>query len=184
MAANKFKSGFLSILFGVDKKETACTWNVQEGPGRIRGLLTADKQAGMVEIQSGEVSKTYISCPEDSETSLNVALPCLTLIVKNIGGRFLLEVTIVDDKHVRRRFRASNFQEKTRVKPLLCTMPLRLDSGWNKIQFQLAEFTKTAFGTGYLNTARIKVHANCVLRRVFFSADWYSDNELPVNYRL
>ena len=57
---------------------------------------------------------------------------------------------VLDDKNVRRRFRASNYQSTTRwasrdskvtncyfrVKPFICTMPMRLDDGWNQIQVQ------------------------------------------------
>jgi len=48
---------------------------------------------------------------------------------------FTFEVQVLDDKNVRRRFRASNYQSTTRVKPFICTMPMRLDEGWNQIQF-------------------------------------------------
>ena len=41
---------------------------------------------------------------------------------------------VLDDKNVKRRFRASNYQSSTRVKPFICTMPMRLDDGWNQIQ--------------------------------------------------
>lgn len=64
---------------------------------------------------------------------------------------------IVDDKNVRRRFRASNYQSTTRVKPFICTMPLRLDDGWNQIQFNLADFTRRAYGTNYVETLRVQV---------------------------
>ena len=47
---------------------------------------------------------------------------------------FTFEVQVLDDKNVRRRFRASNYQSTTRVKPFICTMPMRLDEGWNQIQ--------------------------------------------------
>lgn len=66
--------------------------------------------------------------------------------VKNLKRYFTFEVTIMDDKQVRRRFRASNYQSETRVKDSICTMPMRLDDGWNQIQFNLAEFTKRAYG--------------------------------------
>ena len=55
------------------------------------------------------------------------------------GGSLFLTVLffflqVLDDKNVRRRFRASNYQSNTRVKPFICTMPMRLDDGWNQIQ--------------------------------------------------
>ena len=61
---------------------------------------------------------------------------------------------VLDDKNVRRRFRASNYQSTTRVKPFICTMPMRLDEGWNQIQFNLSDFTRRAYGTNYIETLR------------------------------
>jgi hypothetical protein len=37
-------------------------------------------------------------------------------------------------------------QSTTRVKPFITTMPMRLDEGWNQIQFNLADFTRRAYG--------------------------------------
>jgi hypothetical protein len=92
---------------------------------------------------------------------------------------------VLDDKNVRRRFRASNYQSATRVKPFICTMPMRLDDGWNQIQvggtlataaaasaspltslllaaiqFNLSDFTRRAYGTNYIETLRVQVGAD------------------------
>ena len=67
---------------------------------------------------------------------------------------------MLDDKNVRRRFRASNYQSTTRVKPFICTMPMRLDEGWNQIQFNLSDFTRRAYGTNYIETLRVQIHAS------------------------
>ena len=82
---------------------------------------------------------------------------------------FTFEVQVLDDKNVRRRFRASNYQSTTRVKPFICTMPMRLDEGWNQIQFNLSDFTRRAYGTNYIETLRVQIHANCRIRRIYFS---------------
>jgi hypothetical protein len=79
---------------------------------------------------------------------------------------FTFEVQVLDDKNVRRRFRASNYQSTTRVKPFICTMPMRLDEGWNQIQFNLSDFTRRAYGTNYIETLRVQIHANCRIRRL------------------
>lgn len=73
---------------------------------------------------------------------------------------YFLMFKILDDKNVKRRFRASNYQSNTRVKPFICTMPMRLDEGWNQIQFNLADFTKRAYGTNYVETLRVQVSEN------------------------
>ena len=48
----------------------------------------------------------------------------------------------------------------------------------------LGDFTKRAYGTGYQETQRVKIHANCRVRRVFFSDKLYSQDELPTDFKL
>ena len=45
------------------------------------------------------------------------------------------------------------------MKPFICTMPMRLDDGWNQIQFNLSDFTRRAYGTNYIETLRVQVSA-------------------------
>ena len=97
---------------------------------------------------------------------------------------FTFEVQVLDDKGVRRRFRASNYQSTTRVKPFICTMPMRLDEGWNQIQFNLSDFTRRAYGTNYIETLRVQIHANCRIRRIYFSDRLYTEDELPPEFKL
>merc|ERR1719443_747784 len=108
------------------------------------------------------VSTNYITCPADPNKTLGIKLPFLVMIIKNLKKYFTFEVMVLDDKNVRRRFRASNYQSTTRVKPFICTMPMRLDEGWNQVQF----------------------HANCRIRRIYFSDRLYSEEELPPEFKL
>eukprot|EP00419_Tripos_fusus_P090921 CAMPEP_0172872358 /NCGR_PEP_ID=MMETSP1075-20121228/92593_1 /TAXON_ID=2916 /ORGANISM="Ceratium fusus, Strain PA161109" /LENGTH=219 /DNA_ID=CAMNT_0013722681 /DNA_START=238 /DNA_END=894 /DNA_ORIENTATION=- len=130
------------------------------------------------------VSTTYITCPADPSKTLGIKLPFLVMIIKNLKKYFTFEVTVLDDKEVRRRFRASNYQSTTRVKPFICTMPMRLDEGWNQIQFNLSDFTRRAYGTNYIETLRVQLHANCRIRRIYFSDRLYSEEELPQEFKL
>merc|ERR1719375_714041 len=107
------------------------------------------------------VSTNFVSCPADPKRTLGIKLPFLVMIIKNLKKYFTFEVQVLDDKNVRRRFRASNYQSTTRVKPFICTMPMRLDEGWNQIQFNLSDFTRRAYGTNYIETLRVQIHANC-----------------------
>merc|ERR1711978_822502 len=66
----------------------------------------------------------------------------------------------------------------------ICTMPMRLDDGWNQIQFNLSDFTRRAYGTNYIETLRVQIHANCRIRRVYFSDRLYSEDELPAEFKL
>eukprot|EP00291_Cryptomonas_curvata_P004296 CAMPEP_0172180580 /NCGR_PEP_ID=MMETSP1050-20130122/17319_1 /TAXON_ID=233186 /ORGANISM="Cryptomonas curvata, Strain CCAP979/52" /LENGTH=280 /DNA_ID=CAMNT_0012853723 /DNA_START=308 /DNA_END=1147 /DNA_ORIENTATION=- len=130
------------------------------------------------------VSTNFITCPADPQKTLGIKLPFLVMIIKNLKKYFTFEVQVLDDKNVRRRFRASNYQSTTRVKPFICTMPMRLDEGWNQIQFNLSDFTRRAYGTNYIETLRVQIHANCRIRRIYFSDRLYSEDELPPEFKL
>jgi len=36
-------------------------------------------------------------------------------------------------------------------------------------QFNLSDFTRRAYGTNYIETLRVQIHANCRIRRIYFS---------------
>src|SRR5687768_16876466 len=63
-------------------------------------------------------------------------------------------------------------------------MPMRLDEGWNQIQFNLSDFTRRAYTTNYIETLRVQIHANCRIRRIYFSDRLYSEEELPPEFKL
>lgn len=159
-------------------------WDKEVVNGQIKRIQDEDIQSNVLEIVGSNVQTTYITCPADLSATLGIKLPFLVLIVKDLKKYFTFEIQILDDKNVRRRFRASNFQAVTRVKPFICTMPLRLDEGWNQIQLNLADYTRRAYGTNYVETLRVQVHAKCRLRRIYFADRLYSEEELPPEFKL
>lgn len=61
---------------------------------------------------------------------------------------------------------------------------MRLDPGWNQIVFDLADYVKRAYGTNYVETTRVTIHANCRLRRIYFTDRLYAEEELPAEFKL
>ncbi|CAG8469740.1 6494_t:CDS:2 [Cetraspora pellucida] len=150
----------------------------------VSRVTDEDIHSIVIEVVSPNVATTYITCPAQLNRTLGIKLPILVLIVKNLKKYFTFEVQVMDDKNVKRRFRASNFQAVTRVKPYICTMPMRLDEGWNQVQFNLADFTRRAYSTNYVETLRVQIHANCRLRRIYFADRVYAEEELPPEMKL
>ncbi|KAG0212102.1 hypothetical protein BGX28_006863 [Mortierella sp. GBA30] len=138
----------------------------------------------VLEILSTNLPSTFITTPSLATRTLGIKLPFVVFLIKNLGKYWSFEVTVQDDLGEKRRFRASNFQTTTRVKPFITTMPLRMDPGWNQIQLNLADYTKRAYGTTYVETQRITIHANCRIRRIYFSDRLVPENELPAEFKL
>ncbi|ORZ14488.1 UPF0468 protein CG5343-like protein [Absidia repens] len=158
---------------------------------RIERVQDSMISSSVIELVSNNIASTYITCPplKSSSTrgtslSLGIKLPYLVFIVKNLDQYVSFEVQVVDDKQQTRRFRCSNYQLETRVKPIITTMPLRLEPGWNQMVFDLADLVKRAYATTYLETARVTVHANCRLRRIYFADRLCSEDELPPEFKL
>ncbi|RZB81758.1 Cilia- and flagella-associated protein 20 isoform A, partial [Glycine soja] len=156
---NTFQSGFLSILYSLGSKPLQI-WDKEVVNAHVKRPQDEDIQSNVLEIIGSNIQSTYITCPADPAATLGIKLPFLVLIVKNLKKYFTFEIQVLDDKNVRRRFQASNFQ------------------------FNLADFTKRAYGTNYVETLQVQVHANCRLRRIYFSDRLYSEEELPPEFKL
>jgi hypothetical protein len=60
---------------------------------------------------------------------------------------------------------------------------MKLDEGWNQIHFNLTDFTRRAYGTNYLETLRVQIHANCRIRRIYFTDQLLSNKQIPAEYK-
>ena len=45
-------------------------------------------------------------------------------------------------------------------------------------------FLQLFTGTNYIETLRVQIHANCRIRRIYFSDRLYSEEELPPEFKL
>uniref|UniRef100_A0A2A4K5C1 CFA20 domain-containing protein n=1 Tax=Heliothis virescens TaxID=7102 RepID=A0A2A4K5C1_HELVI len=182
MFKNSYQNGLLSIFYSCGANPLAI-WDMEVKNGHIKRLTDSEVNSIVLEIVSTNVATTYISCPKNNQV-LGIKLPFLVMIVKNLKRYFSFEIMILDDKNMRRRFRISNFQSTTKIKPFCTSMPIGLAGGWNQIQFNLADFTRRAYGTQFIETLRVQVHANARLRRIYFSERLYTEEELPQDYKL
>ena len=182
MFRNTFQSGFLSILYAIGSKPLQI-WRKNINNGYVKRITDFEMQSSVIEICGANVSTCFLSCPSNPKQTLGVKMPFLVLLIKYLKKYFTFEVQVIDDKNVKRRFRASNYQSNTRVKPLICTIPMKLDEGWNQIHFNLTDFTRRAYGTNYLETLRVQIHANCRIRRIYFTDQLLSSKSIPDEYR-
>ncbi|CAD5210484.1 unnamed protein product [Bursaphelenchus okinawaensis] len=183
MFHNTFQSGLLSVLYSLGSKPLQL-WDKTARNGHIKRMTDDEIQSLVIEVIGANVSTTYISCPLDPKKTLGIKLPIFVMTLKNLKKYFTFEIQVLDDKGMKRRFRASNYQTTTRIKPFICTMPMRLDDGWNQVQFNLVDFVKRAYGTNYVETLRIQIHANCRIRRIYFADRIYTEEELPPEFKL
>ncbi|XP_044581415.1 RNA polymerase-associated protein LEO1-like [Cotesia glomerata] len=137
-----------------------------------------------VEIAGTNVSTAYIYSPKNQSASLGISHPFIVILLKNMKRYFTMEITILDEDGMHRRFKLSNFQSKTKIRPFSTTMPMGLGCGWNQIQLNMVELVKIAYGTVYRETTRLQINANCRIRRIYFSDRLYGEEDLPEEYRI
>mmetsp|Transcript_160173 Transcript_160173/g.292500 ORF Transcript_160173/g.292500 Transcript_160173/m.292500 type:complete len:303 (+) Transcript_160173:77-985(+) len=183
MFRNSYQAGYFSILYSIGRKPLE-NWAPHVRNGHIKRITDEDINSAALEVCGVNVSTTYVTSPADPKQTLGIRGPVLAMLIKNLSKYFTFEVEILDDQNIKRRFRASNYNTATKVHPFICTMPLHLDRGWNEVQFNLADFVKRAYGTNYIETCRISIHANCRIRRIFFSDHLYIPEEAPAEYRI
>ena len=182
MFRNTFQSGFLSILYAIGAKPLQI-WSQNIHNGYVKRITDFEMQSSVIEICGANVSTCFLSFPYSPMQTLGFKMPFLVLLIKYLKKYFTFEVQVIDDKNVKRRFRASNYQSNTRVKPFICTIPMKLDEGWNQIHFNLTDFTRRAYGTNYIETLRVQIHANCRIRRIYFTDQLLSSKSIPAEYK-
>ncbi|EDV32404.1 uncharacterized protein Dana_GF15822 [Drosophila ananassae] len=183
MFRSAYQKGFLTVLYSVGSSPLN-NWSSYTKNGYIKRIYDEDIKSLVLEIMGSNVSTTFIHCPSECKEQLGIKLPFLVLLIKNMHKYFCFEVKIQDDQRFMRRFRVSNFQSKTSVKPFCTAMPMGMSPGWNQIQFNLADFTRRAYGSNYLETVSLQLHANVRIRRIYFADKLYTEAELPNEYRL
>ncbi|KYN30039.1 hypothetical protein ALC57_00482 [Trachymyrmex cornetzi] len=144
MFRNTYQGGFLSILYSCGSSPLEL-WDMHVKNGYIRRITDEEIKSLALEIAGTNVATTYIYCPAYPKKELGIKLPFLIIIIKNMKKYFTFEITILDDKNMHRRFRVSNFQSMTRIRPFSTSMPIGLSGGWNQIQFNLSDFTQRAY---------------------------------------
>lgn len=102
-----FHGNFL-VLISFMLRVVHLFWAVANG--HVKRPQDEDIQSNVLEIVGSNIQSTYITCPADPAATLGIKLPFLVMIVKNLKKYFTFEIQVLDDKNVRRRFRASNFQ--------------------------------------------------------------------------
>ncbi|KAF8952055.1 hypothetical protein BGZ46_003688 [Entomortierella lignicola] len=128
----------------------------------VEFLIDDTLNSQVLELLSTNLPSTFITTPSLPTRTLGIKLPYLIMLVKNLEKYWSFEVAILDDRGEKRRFRASNFQ----------------------IQINLADYTKRAYGTAYMETQRITIHANCRIRRIYFSDRLVQESDLPAEFKL
>lgn len=176
-------TGFQSIIYAVGTKPLQ-NWDFSVRNGHIKRLIDPDIQSPSIEIIGANVENNFIFTPNDPKKSLGITMPKIVLQVKHLLKYFTFSVTILDDKGIERTFKSSNFQTLTRVKGNFCSLPMKLEDGWNQVSIDLEDFCKKAFGTNYKETKRVQVNANCRIRRIYFTEFPVNSKKIPPEYKV
>ncbi|CAD1480062.1 unnamed protein product [Heterotrigona itama] len=174
--------GYLSLLYSIGDKPLEYWSKQQSQSGRVRKILDSDLLENVIEIQDFEQPHGYgtsINCPSDSTQFLNVGLPILAVVIKNLNLNCRLQVQVADNQNCQHHFQFTNAEtEKQNCRGVICRVRIRLESGWNKLELDLSSLTQTAFKQQYAVTRRVQISGNCRLRRVYFIDRHYEDEEV------
>ncbi|XP_076637298.1 uncharacterized protein LOC143349720 [Colletes latitarsis] len=175
-------AGYVSLLYSVGEKPLEY-WSKQHSQsGRIRKILDSDLVENVIEIQDFEQSNGYgtsILCPFDSSQFLNIQLPILVVVIKNLNLKCRLQVQVVDTQSCLHHFQFTNAEnEKYNSKDVICRVKVKLETGWNKLELNLSHLTQTAFKSTYAATQRLQIYGNCRLRRIYFIDKHYNDQDV------
>ncbi|XP_012230059.1 uncharacterized protein [Linepithema humile] len=177
--------GYVSLLYSIADKPLELWSKYVSLGGKIRRVkdnaLHGDK---IIEITGPYDSTipTNITIPAKALDILNIKLPILVFIIKNLNLELKLEVQIIDKKQHRRRFSfmTYNLEKLPRIDTSLARIPLKLEECWNTLEINLQTLCCEVYGTDYEALQRIIVYPNCHLRRIYLQDRHYNYDETPI----
>ncbi|XP_057331297.1 cilia- and flagella-associated protein 20-like [Microplitis mediator] len=147
-------------------------------------LLKNDRVIEVIGKSERSNSKDYIPtsliCPADPEASLDIKLPVLVLVLKNLKLEGKIEFQIIDECNCRRRFVLVANTAREKIQKITATtafIPLVLADNWNKVEINLITLCKGVYSTDYKSFQRIVLHPNFRFRRVYLHDHHYQDND-------
>ncbi|KYN20174.1 PREDICTED: uncharacterized protein LOC108760904 [Trachymyrmex cornetzi] len=172
--------GYMSLLYSVANKPLDLWSKHVSFGGKVRrvndDLLHGDK---VIEITGphDNTIPTSITIPAKALDILNIKLPVLILVVKNLNLRFKLEVQIIDKQQYRRRFSfmTYNVERLPSINASMARIPLKLDDCWNFLEINLQNLCHQVYKTDYEALQRVTIYPNCHLRRVYLQDRHYND---------
>ncbi|XP_076284297.1 uncharacterized protein LOC143210906 [Lasioglossum baleicum] len=175
-------AGYVSLLYSISDKPLEYWRKHQSQSGRIRKILDSDLLENVIEVQDLEQTNDYgtsILCPPDSSQFLNIELPVLVVVIKNLNLHCRLQVQVVDTQNCLHHFQFTNAEsERYNSRGVICRVRVKLETGWNKLELNLSQLTQTAFNSIYAATQRLQIYGNCRLRRVYFIDKHYEHQEV------
>ena len=183
MIADHSEIDYRNILFSVGPRPLN-DWDQNVENGYIKRLTDPDIKTQVLEICSGNAESTYITIPRESHEVLHMQLPIFSAVIKFLGKFFFIDITVLDDTKTKRTFKISDTITRAHVKNNISKIPMKLINGWNNVTINLSDFVKRAYGTNYVETLRVTLHANCRIRRAYFSNRVLNEDEIPSEYRL
>ncbi|XP_014205781.1 uncharacterized protein LOC106637498 [Copidosoma floridanum] len=181
------QGGYLSLLSSTGDKPLEY-WSKQKSrTGSIQRVLDKELNERVLEIQDVEdanCQKTWIMCPPATDQILDVKLPVLVIILKSLQSHLLIQLQVADKDDIRHLINLTNVEaskKKTEAKTVISPlkMHLALEPGWNKLELDLGQLCKV-FGARFGAVTRLKICANCRIRRLHFLDRHYEDDEVSV----
>ena len=128
--------------------------------------------------------KAFIEFPDSEDKFIGTPYPYLTMQFKNMQKYTGFEIEVRDKSNQTRTFRSTNRQSNIRLLDNMCSLPLKLQDGWNLIVLDLQALCKRVFQTQYKHCLNVRIFGNCRVRRMYFSKELYQERELPQEYKV
>lgn len=108
----------------------------------------------------------------------------VVLHVKNMKKFFWFHIRVEDVEGRQYEIRVTNRQSAMRVKNTMCSMPLQLTRGWNRLCIDLKDVMARAWDKEFGAVLAVRIFANCRIWRLFFQEKDYADCQLPSYLRV
>lgn len=175
---------YLYVIYFAQKYILQYTTVSSRTEGWIKIINDCEVASPVVASDALDFLKAFVEFPDSQDKFIGTPYPYLIMQFKNMDKYTGFEVEVRDKSNQTRTFRSTNRQSNIRLLDNLCSLPLKLQDGWNLIVLDLQALCKRVFRTQYKHCLNVRIFANCRIRRIYFSKDLYQENELPQEYKV
>lgn len=104
-----------------------------------------------------------------NDPTIDLTFPHLHFIIKVDMETFGMEVVVDDTDEEQRVFRFSNTYKSIINNPLMCWLPLTVNTHWNHFSLDLNQLVNGAYGSNFAQLRTLRIKTTCKLRKIFMS---------------
>ncbi|CAH1399908.1 unnamed protein product [Nezara viridula] len=158
-------------------------WSKFVKAGYIKRVEDEEVREKVLEL-IGPCDSVWITTPKDMGEKIGTCFDWLFFIIKPFPYKELsIELQVIDNTAKRHGFKFENKITTTNNRHIFSKIGINMSHGWSLLELDLQKLVFKCCGARFAELCCIRIHGSCRVLRVYTTASYVSQDELPLHYR-